>query len=123
MLLSGVRNSRLLPILAFLLSTLTLSYGQIKIFNGAQEAILTNASTACLAAFNTSLACDSAIQYITFDLSYLNWQIANLTSLCTNDCYSSLLELENAVSESCGNYSIDFNSVELNTTEVCQSQL
>lgn len=92
--------------------------GQVQILSGAQEAVFVNASSSCLEAFNTSLNCDASVQYLSYDLSYLNWQAENLTSLCTEQCRSSLQSLESAVSTACGDWTFEFNGGQMAASQI-----
>lgn len=100
------------------LSLLSPALGQTLLFNGAQVALFDGASTACLNAFNTSLACASTVQLLSYDLTYLAWSAGNLTSLCTPSCLSSLRTLESAVASTCGSYSFAFNNAETTAVQV-----
>jgi hypothetical protein len=89
------------------------------LFNGAQSIVFEDASPACLAAFDNSLACDDRVQLLGgYDLDTLEFDQAALSSLCTSDCRDSLLALESVVSSACNDYDIDFNGGYISATEV-----
>jgi hypothetical protein len=105
----------------YFIVTLTLAVNTVTdvyLLNGAQEVVLEDATTSCLEAFNTSLACASSVQLLSYGLDYLSWSESNLTELCTSPCYLSLLKLESAVSTGCGTYSFDFNGGDLTAVQI-----
>ncbi|MCJ1311630.1 hypothetical protein MMC25_005303 [Agyrium rufum] len=94
------------------------SASQTLLFNGMQAGLFTDASTACLQAFNSSLACATTVQLLGFDLEYLSWSQTDLASLCTSACSYSLSTLASAVSSACGSYEVDFNGGEMTAVQV-----
>ncbi|PYI13867.1 hypothetical protein BO99DRAFT_314610, partial [Aspergillus violaceofuscus CBS 115571] len=93
-------------------------YAMNSLFNGAQEAMFQDAPSECLAAFNTTLNCDPKVQLLSYDFDRLDWTEADLTTLCTSPCYSSLQALNETVTSSCGSYEFDFNNAELTAVQV-----
>lgn len=93
-------------------------WGSTLLFNGAQSAIFTDATTSCLAAFDTSLDCDPLVQLLSYDMDRLELTEDSLTALCTSSCLSSLVQLESAVASGCGSYEIDFNGAYLSAVQV-----
>lgn len=89
----------------------------VTLFNGAQQAIFEDATSACLAAFNLTLNCDPSVQMLSYDLDRLEFTEASLTTLCKSSCLSSLLALDSAVSSACGDYDIEFNGAFLSATQ------
>ncbi|KUI66076.1 hypothetical protein VM1G_02487 [Cytospora mali] len=107
----------LIPIIILSLGPV-LGLGSTLLFNGAQSAIFTDATTSCLTAFNTSLDCDPLVQLLSYDMDRLELTEDLLTALCTSSCSSSLVQLESAVSSSCGSYELDFNGAYLSAVQV-----
>lgn len=103
-------------LIALLLPPLALA--DTLLFNGAQDGIFEDASTECLAAFNTSLACDSSVQLLSYDMDRLEFDQDSLTTLCTASCSSSLRELETAVASACRTYDVEFNGAYLTAVQV-----
>lgn len=90
----------------------------ITLFNGAQEAVLEEAPTQCLAAFDTDLSCDAKVQMLSYDMDRLDFSENDLTNLCTSSCYAGLQKLESAVSSACGTYDFEFNGAHLSAVQV-----
>jgi len=107
----------ILPFLSGVLY-LQLTKADTTLFNGAQELVSEDASTQCLNAFNTSLACDYKVQLLSYDMDRLEFNETDLTSLCTSSCYSSLSDLNDTVSSDCGDYDSEFNGAYLSTVQV-----
>ncbi|KUI60197.1 hypothetical protein VP1G_07396 [Cytospora mali] len=107
----------LIPVIVLSLGPI-LGLGSTLLFNGAQSAIFTDATTSCLTAFNTSLDCDPLVQLLSYDMDRLELTEDSLTALCTSSCSSSLVQLESAVSSGCGSYEVDFNGAYLSAVQV-----
>lgn len=88
------------------------------IFNGNQEALFEDASSECLAAFDTDLDCDANIQLLSSDMDKLDFNQSQLTALCSTSCKTSLSTLASSVSSACGDYEFDFNGAYLSTVQV-----
>ncbi|PSK36695.1 hypothetical protein B9Z65_1878 [Elsinoe australis] len=77
-----------------------------------------DAPTACLQAFNTSLTCDNNVQLLNTPTSYVGWNTTGLTNLCTSACYSSLTSMAKTVTAACGSYSPVFNGMTINASQI-----
>lgn len=88
-----------------LLGSLTTTNGQVALFGSQQAAFFpTSTPQSCLAAFNTSLSCDSTAQLLIKQTDWVGWNATNLTALCTSGCRSSLASLQNTVDTACASW-------------------
>ncbi|ETS76495.1 hypothetical protein PFICI_11882 [Pestalotiopsis fici W106-1] len=88
----------------------TFGFGQLAaasttLWNGLQSVFISaNITTACDAAFNTSLNCpETVLQYLPSSIQAVGWNTSTLTSMCTSECEASLGDLADAVATACGN--------------------
>ncbi|KAI8940611.1 hypothetical protein NX059_001883 [Plenodomus lindquistii] len=74
-------------------------------YNGGQSQILWNGmSTACDAAWNTSISCPAnVIQWVTWPVQSVSWNTSTLDQLCASACSDSLTTLFDAVNSQCQN--------------------
>lgn len=108
----------LLILLTLALSVNVRSSTGTLLFNGNQNLLFEDASSACLAAFDTDLNCDVNIQLLSSDMDKLDFNQSQLTSLCTASCKTSLSTLNSSVSSECGDYDFDFNDDYLSAVQV-----
>lgn len=95
------------------------AHADTTLFNGAQDTVFEDASSECLAAFDTRMACNDKVQLLGgFDMDSLAFTEADLSDLCNTNCKGSLEVLRDAVSSACGDYDIDFNGAFISATEV-----
>jgi hypothetical protein len=91
---------------------------QYTLFNGGENTLFSNASSACLGAFNATLSCAKQVQLLSYDLSYLDFAQSDFTALCTSSCASSLTQLKSSVGLACGSYTTGFNGAPMNMSQV-----
>lgn len=88
------------------------------LFNGNQDLLFEDASSDCLATFDTDLTCHTNIQLLSADMDKLDFDQSQLTSLCTDACKTSLSTLAASVSSTCGDYEFEFNDAYLSAVQV-----
>lgn len=107
-----------LQFLAILVLSLALKSSEATLlFNGNQDLLFEDASSDCLAAFETDLDCDTNIQLLSSDMDKLDFNQSQLTSLCTDSCKTSLDTLSTSVSSACGDYEVEFNDAYLSAVQ------
>lgn len=91
--------------LLYLTGYINIVHGSVLLFNGHQTAVFpTDTPQECLAAFNTSLSCDSTVQLLNKQTDWVGWNATNLNALCVSDCRTSLVSLQNAVDTGCASW-------------------
>ena len=76
------------------------SFAQYQL-HSADASVLIGASQSCLDAYNANVSCTSSIGYLYTD-RFPDLCSDTLTSLCTTDCFNSLVAHRNNVASTCG---------------------
>ncbi|GAM83791.1 hypothetical protein ANO11243_017810 [Dothideomycetidae sp. 11243] len=92
------------------------------LWDGLQNSALgSGLSSACDGALNTTLNCPAnELQYLSWSMQSVQWSTAQLNSLCTPACSSSLSTLLSNVQSGCGSAAFNFNGGQMTWVQQIQ---